>query len=168
MLNTNEIRGNLENRYESLGLEVTIPEFEKYVEQFIDSTDYIATNNITYPTTYNSKTNILIDSSFIVEPGIVYSIAAHLPVGRSIKIHCKPSVGYDLGALGFFGDNLVGFTFHNYKPDSVVLSANGINEIVSCPAMFGEGAPVEPTSIDFFIYENNSASPTRIKTVRTF
>lgn len=168
IIKTNEIRSNLKNRYESLGLEVTIPDFEKYVKQFIDSTDYIANNYITYPLTYDSRINILIDSSFIVQPGIVYSIAAYLPVGRTIKIHCKPSDGYDWGALGFFGSDLVGFTFHNYMPDSVLLSAEGLGETVNCPAMFGESAPVSATSIDFFIYEDDSTVPTRIKTVRTF
>ncbi len=123
---------------------------------------------ITYPETFESRVNILVDSSFIVQSGIVYSIAAHLPKGTSIKIHCKPTDGYDWGPLGFFGSALIGFTFLNYMPDSVLLSAEGNNEIVSCPAMFGQDGPIPPTSIDFFIYENKSTSPTRIKTVRSF
>jgi hypothetical protein len=123
---------------------------------------------ITYPESFESRINILVDSTFIVQSGIVYSIAAHLPKGTTIKIHCKPTDGNDWGALGFFGSALVGFAFLNYMPDSVLLSAEGNNEIVSCPAMFGQDGQVPPTSIDFLIYENKSTSPTRIKTVRTF
>jgi len=124
---------------------------------------------ITYPETFESSINILVDSSFIVKSDIVYSIAAHLPKGTSIKVHCKPSDGNDWGALGFFGSALIGFEFLNYMPDSVVLSADGNNETVSCPAMFGSGGPTDAqTSIDFFIYENRSTSPTRLKTVRDY
>ena len=168
VLNTNEIRDDLEKRYEALGLDVSISDFEKYIENFITGTDYEPTNRITYPIIYDGKPNIIIDSSFIVESGIKYSIAAYLPRGRSIKIICKPTEGYDFGALGFFGSDLEGFIFHNYIPDSVMLTAEGNDEVVSCPAMFGESGPVSPTSIDFFIYEDQAISPTRIKTVKTF
>ena len=34
----NEVRANLENRYNSQELEYTIPDFEKYVNRFVDST----------------------------------------------------------------------------------------------------------------------------------
>jgi hypothetical protein len=168
VLKLNEIRNNLENRYEFLGSDVTIPDFEKYVEQFMDSTDYIATNYITYPTIYDSKINILIDSTFVVEPWAIYSLAAYLPIGTSIKILCKPSEGYDWGAAGFFTSNAVGFTIANNYPNNLTLTATGNNQTVNIPVMFGESAPVTPTSIDFFIYENSSTDLTRIKTVRTF
>lgn len=164
-----KIRKNLESRYEELGLNITIPDFEKYVNLFIDSTEFIVTNNITYPLIYDSKINIITDSLFIVNPGIKYSISAYLPIGRTLKICCRPSKGYDWGALGFFGSDLVGFEFHNYRPDSVILSAVGHDGIINCPAMFGgSSAPVSPTSIDFLIYEDDSKNPTKVKTVRTF
>jgi hypothetical protein len=167
ILKTSEIRSNLENRYESLGINASIPDFEKYVKQFIDSTDYIPTNEIVYPKTYNSKTNILVDSSFIVEPGIFYTMAAYLPKGTSIKILCKPSLGYDWGAAGFAFSGS-GYTFENNYPDSLIYTATGNDLTISIQVMFGESAPVVPTSIDILIYENNSIDPTRIKTVKTF
>lgn len=167
VLKTSEIRSNLKNRYESLGLNASIPDFEKYIKQFIDSTDYIPTNNITYPKTFNSKTNILVDSSFIVEPGIFYTMAAFLPKGTSIKILCKPSSGYDWGAAGFAFEG-TGYIFENNYPDNMIYTATGNDLTISIPLMFGESAPVVPTSIDLIIYENNSIDPTRIKTVRTF
>jgi hypothetical protein len=167
ILRTTEIRSNLTNRYESLGLNASIPDFEKYIKQFIDSTDYIPTNNITYPKTFNSKTNILVDSSFIVEPGPLYTMAAFLPKGTSIKIVCKPSAGYNWGAAGFAFDG-TGYIFENNYPASMIYTATGNDQTISIPLMFGESGPVEPTSIDLFIYENNSIDPTRIKTVRTF
>jgi hypothetical protein len=167
VLRTTEIRSNLTNRYESLGLNASIPDFEKYIKQFTDSTDYIPTNYITYPKTFNSKTNILVDSSFVVEPGAFYTMAAFLPKGTSIKIVCKPSEGYNWGAAGFAFDG-TGYTFENNYPASMIYTATGNDQTVSISLMFGESAPVEPTSIDLLIFENNSIDPTRIKTVRTF
>lgn len=166
-LKTSEIKSNLENRYESLGLNVTIPDFEKYIKQFIDSTDYIPTNNIAYPKTYNLKTNILVDSSFIVVPGYFYSMAAYLPKGTSIKVLCKPSEGYDWGATGFAVFEATGYAIENNYPDNMIFTATGNDSVVNIPVMFGELAIV-PTSIDLIIYENNSTEPTRIKTVRSF
>lgn len=168
VLKTTEIRDNLQNRYESLGLDVTVSDFEKYVKQFIDSTDFIATNNITYPKKYNSQTNVLIDSSFVVSPGIIYSIAAYLPVGTSIKIVCKPSIGYDWGAAGFATPDATGILIEDNYPNNLTFTAIGNDQIVNVPVLFGGGAPVTPTSIDFFIYENNSEVYTRLKTVKTF
>jgi len=50
----------------------------------------------------------------------------------------------------------------------MIFTATGNDQTVNIQVMFGESAPVIPTSIDFLIYENNSTDPTRIKTVRTF
>lgn len=35
-----QIRKNLENRYKALSMNVTIPDFEKYIEQFIENSDF--------------------------------------------------------------------------------------------------------------------------------
>ena len=35
-----QIRNNLENRYEELNMNVTIPDFEKYINQFMENTDF--------------------------------------------------------------------------------------------------------------------------------
>lgn len=106
---------------------------------------------ITYLEIFESRVNILVDSSFLVKPGIVYSIAENLPKGTTLKVHCKPTDGNDWGSLGFFGSALIGFEFLNYMPDSVLLSTAGNNETISCPAIFGQDAPVPQTSIDFII-----------------
>ncbi len=168
VLQTDEIRNNLESRYEFLGMDIGIPEFEKFVKQFIDSTEYIATNHITYPTVVHSKINILVDSSFIMIPGITYSVGAYLPIGTSIKVICKPTYNVDWGAFGVSIFEAIGFTLENNYPDNITMTAKGNDETVTVPVMFGESAPVSPTSIDFVIYENNSEDYTRLKTVTTF
>jgi len=54
-----KIRESLENKYELLGEEVVIPEFEKYIQIFIDSTSYEYTNYISYPDSGKTGPNIL-------------------------------------------------------------------------------------------------------------
>jgi len=155
------VRTNLENKYQSLGISSIIPDFEKYVKLFIDSTRYIFTKVIGYPYIVNDRENLLCDSNFNVGGGI-YSIAAHLPIGTSLKVVIKPTSGYNWheGNIGFFVMENIGWTFSNYHPDSVILIANGNNETIDLPCMFGP-----PTSSDFILYENNSNIPTRIKVI---
>lgn len=169
ILRTNDIRSNLEKRYESLGLAVTIPGFEKYIKQFVDSTGYIATNMITYPLKYNSRINILNDSSFVVMSDTAYSIAAYLPIGTSIKIVIKPSDRENWGAIGFNAMNVTGCTAKSNYPIDWTITAEGNDHFINLPVMFGGRIDhVNETSIDFFIYENNSTVCTRLKTVRNY
>lgn len=57
-LNLTQIRNNLETRYQTLGLEVTIPDFEKYVNQFVANTGFIFT-----PTLPELTTNVVTDKT---------------------------------------------------------------------------------------------------------
>jgi hypothetical protein len=79
------VRNNLENRYEELGLNVSIPDFEKYVNQFIDSTDFEFTGFIEYPETGKHGINILDREKTNYSAG-TYSMKAILPEGTSLKV----------------------------------------------------------------------------------
>lgn len=82
-LNLVQIRKNLEDRYETLGLVVNIPDFEKYINQFIGSTDFeftslpvLTTNTITdiKATTAICGGNIVKEgTSAVTERGICWS-----------------------------------------------------------------------------------------------
>lgn len=122
---------------------------------------------ILYPTWYNSKLNILIDSSFVVQPGVIYSIAATLPTGTKIKIVCQPSEGYDWGATGIMTNEANGFTVQDNYPSNIILTATGKDETINLPLMFGSFPSSVITSMDFLIYENDATEYTRIKTVKT-
>jgi len=169
ILKCDEIRKNIENRYKAMGADITVPDFKKYVDDFIGKTDFVPTNQISYPVFYEGRLNALCDSSFTVKGGNIYGIAAYLPGGNTIKIVCKPSSGYDWGAAGFSIMESEGYTVRNNYPDDLILTATGNNQTVNLPVMFGgDSTAVSYTSIDFFIYENNSAEITRMKTVKTF
>lgn len=161
LLSLTNIRSNLENKYLSLGASTTIPNFEKYISHFIDSTNFIFNKFIQYPFIVNSKQNLIKDSIFTVTGGLQYSIGAYLPIGTSLKILVKGSAGNSLSGTGVWSTQNIGWTYNNYFPDSMVFKAIGNNQTVDIPFQLGP-----PTSLDFLIYENNSEIPTRTKTVQ--
>jgi hypothetical protein len=84
-LKLEQIRNNIEGRYEKLGLEVTVSDFEKYVNQFIDNTGFVFTNFIEYPESGKSGLNILDRAKTEYAAG-TYSMKAVLPEGNSLKV----------------------------------------------------------------------------------
>ncbi len=161
LMNLADIRTHIENKYQVLGVSATIPDFEKYIHLFLDSTNYTFNNFIQYPYIINAEENLLKDSSFFVTNGIQYSVGAFLPFGTSLKVVSKPTPGYGWsnGNIGYYLGLNVGWTYNNYYPDSLVFTANGINQTIYVPVML-----MAPTSSDFVIYENNAVIPTRIRT----
>jgi len=94
------IRDNLIKKYAELGVNVTIPDFESYVQSFINSGLYPQTAFITYPESGGShnKYNILSDKITEVKPLVVpyymneYSFCADVPEGQGVKIILKGGV----------------------------------------------------------------------------
>lgn len=84
-LNLEQIRNNIEGRYETLGIEVTVSDFEKYVNQFIDNTTFVFTNFIEYPESGKNGLNILDKAKTEYAAGN-YSMKAVLPEGSNLKV----------------------------------------------------------------------------------
>lgn len=80
-----KVRQNLESRYETLGLEITISDFEKIVNQFISNTDFEFTGFIKYPESGKHGLNILDKDKTDYTAG-TYSMKAILPDGTSVKV----------------------------------------------------------------------------------
>ncbi|MBW6537665.1 MAG: hypothetical protein K0B11_21830 [Mariniphaga sp.] len=83
-----EIRQNLENKYENLGLTASVPDFEKYVNQFIENTDFEFTAFIEYPPTGKHGLNLLDPEKTNYTNG-TYSLRAILPAGTSLKVEIR-------------------------------------------------------------------------------
>ena len=94
LLNMPKIRENLEYRYEELGVTATIPDFEKYVKLFQDSSDFEFTSSIEYPEYSDYGENILFNGKSNFKTNHDYSLAANLPVGVSLKIILKGGMWY--------------------------------------------------------------------------
>lgn len=79
------VRQNLESRYEALGLPLSIVDFEKYVNDFIEHTDFVFTNYIEYPASGSHGLNILDKEKTEYHAGY-HSMKAVLPEGTSLKV----------------------------------------------------------------------------------
>ncbi len=87
-INLAEIRQNLALKYETLGLTTTVPDFEKYVNQFIENTDFEFTAFIEYPPTGKHGLNLLDPEKTNYTNG-TYSLRAILPAGTSLKVEIR-------------------------------------------------------------------------------
>jgi hypothetical protein len=87
-LNLAEIRQNLEMKYENMGLTTSVPDFEKYVNQFIENTEFEFNAFIEYPPSGKHGLNLL-------NPGKTnytndtYSMRAILPAGKSLQVQIR-------------------------------------------------------------------------------
>lgn len=154
-LNKTSIRNNLEERYSDLGLSVHIPDFEKYLSQFIDSSGYTFTNNIFYQTVGKWGKNILNSSDTVFDAGSYFSMAADLPSGTTLTVKHNGNLW---GALAFpIGQENTGWD--DYGPDETMIwrtfKTNRTGE-VDIKMFF-------TNDVTIYIYENGSENPTRIK-----
>jgi hypothetical protein len=85
MINLDNVRQNLESKYEEFGLVIIVPDFEKYVNQFIANTNFEFTGYIDYPTTGKHGLNILDKGKTDYNAG-TFSMKAILPEGSSLKV----------------------------------------------------------------------------------
>jgi len=77
-----------------LKVEAAIPDFEKYVHLFIDSTDFEFTSFIEYPEYSDYGENILFADKYNFKSEIDYSMAADLPVGAGLRIILQGGLWY--------------------------------------------------------------------------
>ncbi len=94
LLNLPKIRENLLNRYNEMGVEATISNFEKYVQLFKDSTEFEFTSLIDYPEFSDYGENILFEDKLNLKTNTRYSLAANLPEGTELKIVLSGGLWY--------------------------------------------------------------------------
>lgn len=103
ILKPEEIRNNIEQRFEELGMDRSIANFEDYLQQFIEQTTFEITNQITFPETGNYGTNALHPSVIQVEneriTGRFYSFAVQVPKNRSFMVRTSGGLSaYQVGS----------------------------------------------------------------------
>ena len=85
LLKPASIRTNLEQRYEQLGQQVVVPEFELHLAHFIAHTDFEFTNDIAYPETGKHGPNILDPTLTDISVG-EHSMVAELPEATKLRV----------------------------------------------------------------------------------
>jgi hypothetical protein len=94
IMNLAAVRQNLESRFREQELVISVADFEKFVHQFLENTDYEVTSLIDYPEFSDYGENILfLDKSEFV-PDREYSMAADLPLGAQLKIRLSGGLWY--------------------------------------------------------------------------
>ena len=128
-----------------------------------DKAPVVVPLKIVYPQAENSLLNVLSDSLTQITAGVKYCVAANLPKGTSIKVIIKPSSGHNSTGIGIDQMTNNGWTVISADSDNTILQAKGSDQTVSINFMTGP-----PTSVDFFVYENDSVAPIRIRTLKNY
>jgi hypothetical protein len=106
-LNLNSIRENLEKRFSDLGVNAEVPDFEKYINAFIENSTFDITESlIEYPSLGENGKNIL-DLNELTYGDAEFSLAANLHQGTKLKIKIT-----SLGSKDFF---MQPFTVKNWN-----------------------------------------------------
>lgn len=163
-LDTKSIRTNLENRYAELGISVEIPDFEKHVDRFIDSTSFMFTNNITYPDSGRTGPNLLSLNQEIYK-GLPYpsdsynnSITAIVPAQNDILIKIHFDQDYNGGIDALESGWEVDFEMSETK--TYIFQKDFTKDTLDLKLRIHDSGNA---IIEFF--ENNSNEPSKVKSI---
>lgn len=153
------IRNNLVDRYNNMGTEATIPDFEKFIQQFIDNTEFVFTNQIKYPEFSNYGENILFVEKDTFIAGKDYSMAADLPVGTSLKVVLKGGIWY----YNAMPNGPVNWTITTYDFSARQQTFTAKEAGKECDLVIMFSPPEAQGDLTLEYYENGAVTPTRIK-----
>ncbi len=155
-LDLGKVRQNIQQRYTDLGETATIPDFEKYINQFIEYTDFKYELTFIYPETGTYGQNILsLEDNSILNSRKDYSVSAVVPENSSLKIVIKKKIG----DVYHVSTSAIGGEFSNdFQNSSVIFNATRTGEPVEFRLYF-----VSSGNFQIEIYENNAPSPTITK-----
>lgn len=174
-LNYQNIRNNISNRYNTLGISVEVPDFEYYIGLFMLKHDASNSVDFIYPLTASPNSQIAPDSELFNllykekteyqanSPNSPHVVAALTPIGNSLQIKITPQTcnsgdggsicitngGLNNGGWGITNDN-----------GTWIFEAQRENSL--CTALFdlvGTGS----ATVEYF--ENENTSPTFTKTI---
>lgn len=86
------VRQNLETRFESLGVDAAVGDFEGQVEAFLKESPYGFTSVIQFPESGSEGSYLLRMGAMEMAPGS-YALAVNLPEGTSLRVHMRSTSG---------------------------------------------------------------------------
>ncbi len=154
------IRENMENKYEALGHSATVPDFETYINQFIENTSFEFTAFIDYPQTGQYGDNIL-DKERTENPVGDYSMKAVLPEGTSLRVKIQGQSW----SFRAFQEN-TGWSFGDWNMDeSSRIFTSSRTGILDMQIRLEGWAPSDTNKVTLFVYENDAIEPTWSKLI---
>ena len=162
-LNVQSISTNIQKLYDELEISTNIPDFEKYIQQFIDSTGYEYTNLITYPENGAYGLNILSEGAvgdISLDDGDLYSMTAVVPdpihITVTIQFHINDTWAIDPLNSGWesmwLGSNTFKFWDDNFS-NTLDLSIN-LRNTGSATIKIFENNSLEPSSTNEINWSN--------------
>jgi hypothetical protein len=160
-----EIRDNLTNKYAQLGINIAIPDFESYIESFLNSNLYPQTSFITYPASGSHGSNILSEAVTTIKGGAHYSMKADVPDGHSLKIILKNSASWASWSIQMSPDGPVNWEISSYDENNrrqtfTVIESGKPNDLKFITEYVPNG---EYITVEY--YENGATSPTKTRTL---
>ncbi|HLO58432.1 MAG TPA: hypothetical protein VK179_06800 [Bacteroidales bacterium] len=164
------IRANLENRYEALGMNTAVPDFESYIQNFIENSDFEYTAFITYPASGANGLNLLDTTNTIsFSTQGIFSLAAILPEGSNLKVKIVGSSWF----FPAFQEN-TGWTYGDWNSEekSRIFTSTQTGEIdyriflenayvVNCDSVTQIcDTTYESINTTIYVYENDDTEPT--------
>lgn len=163
LLDAAVITSYIEDRYEDLGIEVTVPNFGQYISNFIENTDFEELDTvITYQENGVNGTNLLDIETIEIPSNTFVSLAAELPVDcmdLTIKISAANGTFCEFGCWVYSVSSIVNWDIDIYDQSTDSQTFNSTDTNLDLGMIFENGT--------FLIayFENNSSTPTRTKTL---
>jgi hypothetical protein len=160
-LNLNSIKENLNKRYQELGIQAELPDFEKYVTNFNENSDFVFTYFINYPEFSNYGQNILFPDLDTVYTKGNYSLAAELPTGVKFKVILSGNLWY----YESLPNGPVNWTISDYDfiYRSQIFESTESGKNCDLIIDFMAATPGDKIKVDY--YENTSLQPTTSKEI---
>jgi len=157
-----KILKNLQSRYAEIGLNPDFPDFEKYIENFLNTTEFESNESIIlYPEEGSHGENLLYwnKTEYFSEQSKQFSLSANLPKGVDLKIKITLVSGEVWGI-----SEASNWTVSSYDVDSKKSQTfTSINSGSKCDIVITNNLPGNIYRIDY--YEAGAEEPTHSKTV---
>lgn len=156
------VRKNVIDRYQELGHDIIIEDFEKYVQQFVASTEFTITRRIEYPDRGFYGENVLSGDKHVYQAG-QYSLAADLPVGPGLKVIVRSMPNSER-----YGWSYALSSENNYQiaidwTHGAVLTLETIDSGKKCDLQFSLMENGLPVTIE--VYEFGAITPNKVKQI---
>jgi len=154
-----KIRSNITAKYAELDSDVTIPDFESYISSFVSSGTYPQTSLIKYPANTAYGNNILSNAVTSLNDNGIYSMAADVPKGMSLKIVLKGGIWYyEALPSGPINWSITLYDFSKQRQEFTVTESGK-----PCDLKFSihSSENTQPITIEY--YENGATTPTKVK-----
>lgn len=162
ILDTNEIKQNIIDRYNDLGISVNVPNFGQYIENFLDNSGYQATKTvIDYPEFGLNGKNVLNTVDSVFNQYDYYSVSANRPNDcMSLKLEVEKVTGSCQFGCWFYSISSVqnwNIGSYDQSTDTQTLISTGLETDLELG--------FETGTYRLKIYLNDSPVPNRVKMI---